>query len=273
MDDKISVLISTWNNLPYLKASLESLKRHSVEDVEICVTIDGSKDQTHNWLLDNCMEFNVKWIKLDKHVGSITGRRKAAQMASGKFVLLAEDALMYHPGWDTNLLELYYKHDKNDIITIQVCQATGYDKFVAKHIAGNIVQFKEQDYLDFVKEKSSPKALENVSWGLPFFRRGMLEQVGGEDVGFDPISFSIMDLKMRMKQKHPNMKFRRAQNVLPWHFISKSWEHLKGTPEWEADQQKCRNYLLEKWGFDYRAIPRVYENLNKPGYILQKGMI
>lgn len=260
----ISVLISTWNNLKYLKTTIQSLRDARTLRTEICVCADGCTDGTVEWLEE---QEDVLWTLNKRHIGSITGRVKASELATQKYLFLSEDGLFYHPKWDVNFVNLYEKFGPEALITIQVIQQKSHGKFGNPALSDNIEGFNKEEYFKFVKSISSPDPIPNVSWGLPLVEREIYEEVGREDTNFDPISFSILDLKLRLKQHMPNLKFYRAQDVLPFHFVSKSWIRFKGEPRWEEGQKKCVQYFDSKWGFRPADFPQLYKNMNIQGWV------
>lgn len=45
-----SILIPTWNNLPYLQLCIESIRRHSAFEHEIIVHVNEGTDGTLEWV-------------------------------------------------------------------------------------------------------------------------------------------------------------------------------------------------------------------------------
>ena len=47
-----SIIIPTWNNLPYLRLVIESLRRHSMHSHQIIVHVNDGSDGTLAWVRD-----------------------------------------------------------------------------------------------------------------------------------------------------------------------------------------------------------------------------
>jgi glycosyltransferase involved in cell wall biosynthesis len=45
-----SILIPTWNNLPYLKLAVDSIRRHSASAHQIIVHVNDGSDGTRAWV-------------------------------------------------------------------------------------------------------------------------------------------------------------------------------------------------------------------------------
>ena len=52
----ISIIIPTWNNLPYLKLVVDSLRRHSAYDHQIIVHVNDGSDGTLDWVRSEGIE-------------------------------------------------------------------------------------------------------------------------------------------------------------------------------------------------------------------------
>ena len=51
-----SIIIPTWNNLPYLKLVVDSLRRHSAYDHQIIVHVNDGSDGTLDWVRSEGIE-------------------------------------------------------------------------------------------------------------------------------------------------------------------------------------------------------------------------
>lgn len=240
-----SILISTWNNLNYLKASIDSLRKYSNLDNEICVYSDGSTDGTLEWLEE---QEDLRWHYSHKWKGSLTGRNRAAELATKEYVFLSEDAFIYSSNWDKNYMS-WVKKLPDTFISPQLIQPE--DKNYGCPDCGNSIEtFDEAIFINLVNKVSEDRIDFTYSWGLPVMKRDLFLELGGHDTAFDPLSFGVLDLKLRTKEKIPNLRFARAFNVLLYHFPSMSWKHLKGTKYWKKKHQEHRDHFFKKWNMD-----------------------
>lgn len=250
----ISILISTRNNLKYLKASIRSLRKHSGLDNEICVYVDGSTDGTHEWLLE---QPDVKFNYCPNWIGSLTGRNEACKLARRDHVFLSEDAFIYSPGWDLNLMKWNGELGDKHLLCPTLVEPT-LSSFLVHDCGKNIEEFDEEGFLDFVKSASRDEVSYRDPFGLFMTRRDWYWKVGGHDVTYDPLSFGTLDLKLKLKKLIPDMRIARIHNSLIYHFPRVSWKHLKGSPEWESMIQEKTEYFRNKWG---AGIPECLEKL------------
>lgn len=256
-----SILISTWNNLEYLKASVNSIRVCSALDNEICVYNDGSTDGTHEWLAE---QPDLKYIHNPKWTGSLTGRNLAGELATRKYVFLSEDGLIYPPFWDKKIDQWVKKLGPDTFIIPDLVEA---------RFGKSPDSFNKGDYLEYVHTKSRSTYSTDNAFGLPFLRRDIWEELGGHDTNFDPYGFGVLDFKLRAKQRIPHLQFARVKNVILYHFPSASWKHLKGTPGWESKRKQTEKYFKEKWGFDTGKLSEVYGYLLRKEWVPEKGVI
>ena len=45
-----SMIVPTWNNLPFLKLAVETIRRHSAHEHEIVVHVNDGSDGTLDWV-------------------------------------------------------------------------------------------------------------------------------------------------------------------------------------------------------------------------------
>ena len=92
-----SILIPSWNNLPYLKLCIESIRRHSAFDHEIIVHVNEGSDGTLEWVRAEGIRHT--WSR--GNVGVCVAMNDAAQLATRDWVLFMNDDMYCLPGWDS----------------------------------------------------------------------------------------------------------------------------------------------------------------------------
>lgn len=100
MSPKVSVIISTYNRLQYLKKSIQSVLDQTFQDFEIIVVDDGTKgDKNENW----CRQFEkINFYKIS-HSGTPSKTRNIGiDKSIGKYIAFLDDDDL----WEKNRLEL-----------------------------------------------------------------------------------------------------------------------------------------------------------------------
>ena len=94
-----SILIPSWNNLPYLRLCVESLRRHSAKPHQIVVHANDGADGTLEWLRQQGIEHTAS----ERNIGICYAVNLAAGLAKGDHLLYLNDDMVAAPGWDLAL--------------------------------------------------------------------------------------------------------------------------------------------------------------------------
>ena len=54
---EFSIIIPTWNNLPYLKICVESIRKNSVYDHQIIIHVNEGSDGTLSWVKEQGLDY------------------------------------------------------------------------------------------------------------------------------------------------------------------------------------------------------------------------
>ena len=95
-----SILIPTWNNLPYLKLCIESLRRHSLVRHQIIVHINEGKDGTLEWVQS---QSDLSYTFSEKNIGVCYALNQCRTLAIADYFLYLNDDMYVCPGWDQYL--------------------------------------------------------------------------------------------------------------------------------------------------------------------------
>ena len=88
-----TILIPTWNNLPYLKVCVESIIKNSSFQHQIIVHINEGADGTTEWVKDNNFEHTFS----DQNIGICKALNQASILAKTKYICYFNDD-MYASG-------------------------------------------------------------------------------------------------------------------------------------------------------------------------------
>ena len=97
----ISIIIPTYNNLPYLKLAISSIKKNSIYDNEIILHINEGSDGTLEFVKENNFKFSFSKI----NNGICLGCNEAASLSSYDLILYAHDDMYFCPNWDKVLID------------------------------------------------------------------------------------------------------------------------------------------------------------------------
>jgi len=116
MRPKVSVIVATYNAIPYIQETISSLIFQVYRPLEIVLVDDGSSDGTHeylDWALRWLIPTGVEVLLLRNHVnmGVANARNRGLQAATGDFLTtLDHDDIMLREGIAHRVEYLQYHH-------------------------------------------------------------------------------------------------------------------------------------------------------------------
>ena len=101
---QVSFVIPLFNNLALTRACVESLQATLPARLahEIILVDDGSTDGTRAWLATLTTPFRV--VRNDRNLGYAAANNRAAVLATGRYLALVNNDLVFLPGWLERLL-------------------------------------------------------------------------------------------------------------------------------------------------------------------------
>ena len=94
-----SILIPSWNNLPYLQCCVNSIRKNSTYTHEIVVHVNEGKDGTLEWVKSQGLSYTYS----ADNVGVCYGFNAPAALVTSNYIVLSDDDYYYAPGWDKAL--------------------------------------------------------------------------------------------------------------------------------------------------------------------------
>ncbi len=242
-----SIIIPTWNNLPFLKICVESLRQYSAVDHEIIIHVNDGSDGTLEWVKAE----GLKYSHTENNVGVCMSVNNLVDLASHDWVLYLNDDMVACPGWDSAF--------SNAIASTETDLALFFSTLIQPKIGKNI-HMVEHDFgstpetfdaagllkhhLDEVREDAEGAASQPT-----LFHRKWWQAVGGYSLEFSPGMSSDDDLLMKfwiVGCRH----FRVVGASRFYHFVCKSTGRLKHT--------KGGRVFVMKWGITQGEFYKIY---------------
>ena len=272
----ITHCISTYNNLPYLKIAIDSVRKNSYfKDAPFIVHAENCKDGTDEWLENNHERYNLE-VYIDKNevpLGIGGGMNFCADKVQTKFINFLHSDFYVTKDWDIRLLEIHDKYPEEKLwvnsfrVEPNMFNSPGrvgtalvppdafggyWNTFDANRFEEWASQLKEMN-----PNTEIPKG-EGVS-GL--IRKDVWDEVGGNDPRFAPASWDDHDLFLRMLLQ--NVRFVMPTKSVVWHFGARGSHRLEenngqsSERQVRAERENIKKWL-EKWGrvpkFDYYGM-------------------
>lgn len=269
MKQGVSIIIPTYNTLPYLKLCLKSFKEHSAYPHQIIVCADGCSDGTNDFLKTYP---GIDYLILDENQGICSATNQAARLANREYLFLANDDLVASPGWDQVLMS--HANPARVLSGVQV--EPGWVPVAPCHIKRDFGQtsgdFREQEFLSFTSnEKWRKQGFSEPGANYPFLiHRQLWEQLDGLDERFNPGPGSDPDLFYRLALDQKELL--RVRSCLFYHFGGRAsrfaGESGKQSQAWKKAAVRSRSVFALKWGrpWDYAfgQVPKI----NRPGSLV-----
>src|SRR5215216_2021902 len=91
-----TILIPSWNNLPYLKACIDSIRKNSTFTHQLVVHVNDGSDGTRDWVIQN----NIEFTQSATNIGICKALNQASALARTKYICYFNDDMYALPGWD-----------------------------------------------------------------------------------------------------------------------------------------------------------------------------
>jgi|TARA_B100001778_G_scaffold292079_1_gene262476 GT2 family glycosyltransferase len=265
----ITFCISTFNNLPYLKIAIDSVRRNShYKDAPFIIHAENCDDGTDRWLIDNKEKYKLD-VYLDKNevpLGIGGGMNFCADKVETEFIMFLHSDFYVTKDWDIKLMEIFEKYpDKKLWVNSHRVEPNMFNNpnqrpgtvIVEKELFGaysydfqdQVFDLWAQGFTD-LNDFEIPKG-EGVS-GL--IRKKDWDEIGGNDALFAPASWDDMDLFLRMLNK--GFEFVLTSKSLVFHFGARGSHRLEENNNQSSERQiKAERDNAQKWLRKWGTMP------------------
>jgi GT2 family glycosyltransferase len=264
----ITFCISTWNNLPYLKLAIVSVRKNSYfKDAPFIVHAENCTDGTNEWLFENRDTYNLTLLVESENIkvkGIGGGMNICAEHVETEYIMFLHSDFYVTKNWDIALLNIFDKHPNKKLwVSSHRIEPNMFGN--ADSRPGTIIIDKEiwGAYHDNFNSKefetwSEQFTIQNAEYEIPkgegvsgLIRKCDWDTIGGNDPIFAPASWEDMDLFLRMIKNEFTFILTGASMV--WHFGARGSHRLEenngvsSTRQKDAEQQNMKKWLA-KWG-------------------------
>lgn len=243
-----SILIPSWNNLPYLANCVRSIKQHSTYRHEIIVHINEGEDGTLEWVQEQGLSYSYS----PDNAGVCYAFNAAAALAQSDLLVLSDDDMYYCPGWDAPLYEEVSSIDHPYFCingTVIEPRATANNCVIAPYNYGDdifsfnenelLAHYRDVDFGNWTGGNWYPMVLHRYTWNL----------IGGLSVEFSPGMGSDPDMMMKL-WKAGVRYYKGIGESRVYHFMSRSVSRVK--------KNNGYRQFLDKWGLSIGTFFRYY---------------
>ena len=241
-----SIVIPSWNNLPFLRLCVASLRRHSARAHQLLVHVNDGSDGTRDWIAREGIEHTAT----DANVGICEAVNLAAAHARSDCVLYVNDDMVAAPGWDGALERALARVGDQPSFMLSGTMiepvATGNSCVVVADFGRDPDRF---DLDRFAREAPGLARADwlGATWPPTLVSREAWHRVGGYSIEFSPGMGSDNDFSMKLW--HAGCRaFLGVGDSLFYHFSKASTSRIR--------KNDGRRQFLMKWGMTQAAFDR-----------------
>jgi GT2 family glycosyltransferase len=263
----LTFCISTYNNLPYLKLAIESVRKNSYyKDAPFIIHAENCTDGTDIWLKDNMHQYNLEvYIEHNNEpVGIGGGMNFCANKVKTEYIMFLHSDFYVSEDWDKALIDvaLCHKDEKTWVFSHRIepdmfnnNQSRPGTVIVPKDVLGAYYNdFNASAFEEYAKEfvKANIDYVITKSEGVSgLIKKSLWDEIGGNDSIFAPTSWEDIDLFLRMR--NAGVKFILTGMSLVWHFGARGSHRLEeNNGESDIRQQTSEGInqlkFFKKWG-------------------------
>jgi glycosyltransferase involved in cell wall biosynthesis len=255
MDTAIfSILIPSWNNLPYLKLCIESLRKNSAFRHEIIVHVNEGRDGTREWV---AAQPDLKYTFSEKNVGVCFALNQCRTLVSTDYIVYVNDDMYLCPGWDQSL----YNEIKAAGHSLFFFSSTAIEPVFTNNACVVVSDFGRDpgsfDEAGLLKRFADPvkEDWSGSTWPPNVVHKEVWDLVGGYSIEFSPGFYSDPDFSMKLWKAGVRL-FKGVAASRAYHFGRKSTSRMG----------RSRGYytFISKWGMTSGTFTKIYLRRGEP---------
>jgi GT2 family glycosyltransferase/tetratricopeptide (TPR) repeat protein/2-polyprenyl-3-methyl-5-hydroxy-6-metoxy-1,4-benzoquinol methylase len=238
-----SIIIPTWNQLPYTQRCLESIRTHTHLPYELIFVDNGSTDGTREWLASLS---GVHVIANETNLGFPKACNQGLSAARGENLLLLNNDTVVTPGWLRRMLEHLHGAEDVGLVGPLTNYAVGDQRIDPP--------YRDLAQLDgFAWELGRRQRGKSFATGMLvgfclLTRREVLDRIGLLDEEFGLGTFEDTDLSFRVTKA--GYRLLVCQDAFVHHFGSRTIS--SGAVEVHDLLEQNRRRFEAKWGLEGR---------------------
>jgi|Deesub1362A_J573_1020465.scaffolds.fasta_scaffold00162_24 glycosyltransferase involved in cell wall biosynthesis len=186
----ISIVIPTYNAERFLPGLLESIFRQGVEDTEVIIVDDCSRDRT----VEIAKRYPVRVIELERNAGPARARNIGVREAKGDIILFLDADVVVMDGTIKEVRD-HFERDPSARCVIGICETEPLNKgFVPKYMA----MF---EYIHLIGREGNRVSVFAPRCGA--IRKDFFERIGGYNESYRGADVEDFELARRVNRTDP----------------------------------------------------------------------
>ncbi len=248
-----SILIPSWNNLPYLQLCIESISKNSHFPHQVIVHVNEGKDGTLEWVKS---QDGLDYTYSAENIGVCYALNIARGLLATDYVVYINDDMYVCPGWDTELLKEIEQigHHYFFLSGTAIEPVSSSNCVIEKNYGTDIAGFRQEKLLN----EFSALPMHNwqgATWPPNVIHKDIWDLVGGYSTEFSPGMYSDPDFSMKLWMAGVRL-FKGVSASRVYHFGSKSTGRVI--------KNKGYYTFIRKWGITSSTLTRYYLRRGEP---------
>lgn len=252
-DCRFSLIIPTWNNLPYLKLCIESIRKNSSFPHQIIVHVNEGKDGTLEWVESQA---DLDYTYSEKNIGICYALNFCRTIVKTDYFVYINDDMYVCPDWDKELSSEVEKvgHPYFFLSSTAIEPIASSNCVIEKDFGRDLETFDEGRLLkefrqlekgDWMGSTWPPNIVHVDTWDL----------IGGYSVEYSPGMYSDPDFSMKLYQAGVRL-FKGVSASRAYHFGSKSTKRVV--------KNKGYYMFISKWKMTSRTFTQLFLKRGEP---------
>ncbi|MCD6452487.1 MAG: glycosyltransferase [Acidobacteria bacterium] len=235
-----SIVIPVFNQLPYTKECLESIRKNTGAPYEIIVVDNGSTDGTYEYLKDL---YYVRLIRNEENLGFATACNQGIRVARGEYIVLLNNDTIVTPHWLVKLINCAESDEAVGMVgpvsnyvsgpqQIAVASPDAPPKVIINRALATIWQYDRTYY-----------PVDRLVGFALLIKRKVIEEIGLFDESYERGGYEDDDYSLRAKEA--GFKLLIARDVFIYHYGSRSF--APNQIDIFAQAARNKKIFLDKW--------------------------
>jgi glycosyltransferase involved in cell wall biosynthesis len=218
-DKKFSILIPTWNNLPYLKLCVESIRKNSTYTHQIVIHVNEGIDGSLAWIQE---QPDIDYTHSEKNIGICYALNYCRSIVTTDYVLYMNDDMYVCPQWDKPLADEITRigHPYFFLSATAIEPVASSNCVIEKSYGADIGSFQEEQLLKEFRQLPGGD-WQGSTWPPNIVHKDIWDMAGGYSVEYSPGMYSDPDFSMKLWQIGIRL-FKGITQSRVYHFGSKS---------------------------------------------------
>jgi glycosyltransferase involved in cell wall biosynthesis len=193
---RFTVVIPTWNNLPFARLCVASIRRNSAFPHQVVLHVNDGSDGTLAWVRKEGLDHS----RSEENAGICFPVNAAASLARTDYVVYMNDDMAVCPGWDAALWEAIERVGHTRFFfSSTLIQPSGTDPctYPPQDFGDHPDRFREAD-LVAAAARLTREDWSGATWPPNVVHRELWNLVGGYSVELTPGFYSDPDFSMKL---------------------------------------------------------------------------